>query len=421
MQELIVLKCDPTKIEDCTQKLSDAIGRGAWVQLLPKSGKRISLRPALLPKGPGVIITSGGTCGGPHECLQPCSNLEQSAFATGQWLKAQGVDPKKCLILNPLPLHHVSGLMPWWRSRSWGSNHIWVMPSLMRNPDALNEVFKSLFEKAIGRIVISLVPTQLQRLLTHPAGVHWLKSFEVVWIGGSSLPKELALIARNEGIRLAPCYGSTETAAMVTALSPQDFLAGRVDCGNPLDDVDLSIDQNRTLKIKTPRLAPVQLKDGRLRPLQERDGWWHSGDAAKLIRRDNLLYLDIVGRIDTAINSGGETVFPEQLEARLIEAIKIAELPIQALIFLPIENAEWGQRLVVLLRWEKKLERNQPPELILTLQNLVKEWLPAERPVAWYHCQELATNEAGKWERQKWIAWLNDQQKAEKSIQTKRL
>src|ERR1051326_5185908 len=74
--------------------------------------------------------------------------------------------------------------------------------------------------------VISLVPTQLQRLLANPDTVRWLKNFRMIFIGGGPLWPELADAAAAAELPLSLTYGMTETAAMVTALLPKEFLAG---------------------------------------------------------------------------------------------------------------------------------------------------------------------------------------------------
>ncbi len=410
MKKMISLECEATKAMECAQKLAKALELGAWVQLLPTKAKRVLIPSHLLPNGPGVMISSGGSSGGPHQCLLPCTHLNQSAIATGQWLLDQGLEPKKCVIFNPLPLHHVSGLMPWWRSRIWGAKHIWIMPSLMRDPIALKQTCKSIFEKSDTALLISLVPTQLKRLLSNPTTIEWLRSFTVIWVGGSGLSETMATTARQEGIQLAPCYGATETAAMVTVLTPQAFLAGSRGCGQPLIDVELSLNKDGALKVRTPRLAKAKWNNNNLEELQDDDGWWQSGDAAELTGDTCLPKLEIIGRIDTAIHSGGETVFPDKLETRLLEAAEAAALPVQALIFIPVEDQEWGQRLVALVRWQKEASSDKSSAQLFRLQGLVKNWLPAEKPISWLRCQELTPNAAGKWERVKWVAWLKKQQ-----------
>ncbi len=148
------------------------------------------------------------------------------------------------------------------------------------------------------------------------------------------------------------------------------------------------------------------MSEGQLEQLQDNEGWWKSGDMAKLTQHSRLPQLEIIGRLDSAINSGGETIFPEKLESRLLEIAREIGLPIQHLLFIPIDNFEWGQRLVGLIRWQQVQIPNSYSENLQLLQNIVKEWRPAEQPIKWISCPELAPNTAGKWERSRWKAWL---------------
>ena len=109
--------------------------------------------------------------------------------------------------------------------------------------------------------------------------------------------------------------------------------------------------------------------------------------------------LRILGRLDGAVISGGETVFPEQLEARLLAS----GLPLQAVLLLGRPDADWGERLVGLVR-------SSTPDIVERLQDLTRPWPAAERPQRWVLCPELAPSEAGKWHRRRWQAWLQSQE-----------
>ena len=108
-------------------------------------------------------------------------------------------------------------------------------------------------------MLLSLVPTQLRRLLAHPEGCSWLQAMDVIWVGGAALPLDLAALSRQAGLRLAPCYGATETAAMVTVQTPQAFLAGHRSCGQPLEGVRLRLDPDGALAVHCDRLAVARL------------------------------------------------------------------------------------------------------------------------------------------------------------------
>ncbi|MFN5220537.1 MAG: AMP-binding protein [Cyanobacteriota bacterium] len=357
--------------------------------------------------GAGVLVGSGGSTGGRRWCLQPLRHLEASAAATAAWLRAQGIDPARCLHLNPLPLHHVSGLMPLVRSRCWGAALRRLSPELLRQPADLPGACPLPEDSPV---LLSLVPTQLRRLMASAAATDWLRRCAVIWVGGAALPAELAREARRQRLPLAPCYGATETAAMVCALPPARFLAGEEGCGPPLADVELRLDAaTGAVEVRTSRLSLGWLDGaGGVRPLLPvPGGWWRSGDAGRLelggLQAGGLV---VLGRLDGALHSGGETVFPEQLEQRLQQQAIVAELPLAAVLLLAEADPEWGERLVALVRLEGQGEE-AAATLLQALKAITAAWPAAERPRRWLLCPTLAPTAAGKWERGAWRRWLD--------------
>ena len=388
--------------------------------------------------GPAVVLGSGGSSGGRRWCLQPIRHLEASAEATASWLAAQGLDPATCLHLAALPLHHVSGLLPLIRCERWGAELRWLPPSLLRRPELLPEACSLSGSRPV---LLSLVPTQLRRLLACSAATAWLARCSVIWVGGAALPEDLARRARHAGLPVAPCYGATETAAMVCALPPARFLAGEGGCGPPLADVELRLEGRiGAIALRTARLSPGWWQAGRLRPFAAADGWWRSGDAGGW--SDNAAVaaasLEVLGRLDGAIHSGGETVFPEQVRQRLLALIHAARLPVAELLLLAEDDPRWGQRLVALVRLEggesssgspgrgNGLGRGEGPggtaseslgvrqalgasteaKALEPLARLARQLPPPQRPSRWLLCPELAPSAAGKWEQGRWRSWL---------------
>ncbi len=407
MNQLVYIKCSPLDNLTCSKELSRALNKGKWVQLFVHDENKITLQDSQLPIGPGVIISSGGSANGPHQCLLPSMHLDQSALATEIWLKDQGISSRNCIIFNPLPINHISGLMPWWRSKRWGSQHIWISPQTMKDPSQLELSTKDLLGKNKQKLLISIVPTQLQRLSENPKGILWLKNFDVIWVGGARLSNDLEFFARKQNLRLAPCYGATETAAMVTILNPKDFLAGKSGCGNPLKDVKIDLNNNGTLKIKTSRLAISKIKNNALESLIDDKGWWSSGDIGKLDLNNSKLELKIIGRADNAINSGGTTIFPDKIEMKLMKIFTNENIPIDKILILPRKDEEWGERVVAILRF--KSNKYSFAELQKKIKFLIDDWPPEDKPISWHECPELEENSTGKWERKKWIKWLDSQ------------
>ena len=399
-----LLLCDGAPAEALAATLIQAWAAGRAVGLAhPAEGSALAAAigagDALAPWQAAVVLGSGGSSGGRHWCVQPLDHLRASAAATAAWLEQRGLDPAACLHLNPLPLHHVSGLLPLVRCRSWGAELRCLPPAWLRDPALLAAACPL---PPARPVLVSLVPTQLGRLLASPEGLAWLRGMAVIWVGGAALPQAAADLARRHDLPLAPCYGATETAAMVTALPPERFLAGESGCGSALGDVELRLDPtgSSALEVRTDRLCPGWLEAGQLRPLpRDGEGWWRSGDAARLAAGG----LNLLGRLDGALQSGAETVFPEELEGRLAAAAQGRGLPLEAVLLLGQPELEWGERLLALVRPQPGADG---ADLIRALEEITATWRPADRPRRWRLCGELAPNAAGKWERSRWRRWF---------------
>ena len=401
--DIFHLVCNSDGIINFQSTLDKIYINNGWIQLHNSLIKDPILTKSLLPKGPGIIIESGGSAGGKNWCFQPLSHLDRSAFATSRWLKEIGIKPNESLLFNPLPMHHVSGLMPLWRSLVWGAKYFRLTKEIMRDFAKLNESSKRIFSVNKGPGLLSLVPTQLSSLLNDSNGILFLKQFEVIWVGGAELPIELANKARDASIRISPCYGATETTAMIAALEPNKFLSGEHGCGNPMSDVKLRVGEQGRLEVQTSRLAVGRwspFDSAFVKPLEKCSGWWLSGDLAEFSNG-----LRILGRCDGAILSGGEIVFPDILEKRLRSLAYKAKLPLSNILIISIADAKWGERIVALVKASKPELGNK---LIEDLKKVTSDWEPAERPICWRICQGLAVNEIGKFQRGRWKHWLAD-------------
>ena len=87
---------------------------------------------SITKNGPAIILNSSGSSGKPRKCFHHLDNLKLSATTSGQWLIEQGFELQNCLILNTLPLNHISGLMPIFRSQTWGCDYINISPNLIK-------------------------------------------------------------------------------------------------------------------------------------------------------------------------------------------------------------------------------------------------------------------------------------------------
>ena len=392
------------------EALSAACRVADWIQLQPPQRTLPLLSEAALPAGSGFVIPSGGSTGGQGFCFQPRANLDASAEATARWLLGIGIRSQHSVLLNPLPLHHISGLMPWWRSRVWGANHLPLEPAWLKQPSLMWARFDALPDPGRVPRLLSVVPTQLIRLMEDPAGLKSLKSCAVIWVGGAGLNCSCRAAARRERLNLAPCYGATETTAMVTALPPQDFLQGMDGCGDGLGDVEIQLNDDGGLMVRTQRLAVGRWngsQDSAPELLRDAEGWWCSGDLARWlpglagdgVRRS----LQLIGRRDAVINSGGETLFLERLEETMGKLF--VSLPIHSFLLIGIEDDHWGEKLVGLVRFLDEIDSGTHNKFISEIYERCFALSSPERPKQWLHCSSLAINVAGKWERTRWAAW----------------
>ena len=124
----------------------------------------------------------------------------------------------------------------------------------------------------------------------------------------------------------------------------------------------------------------------------------------RYITLDNRKAIQILGRRDSAINSGGETIFPEDIEMELMKIISKNQIPIKDIFVLGVSDKKWGQRLVALTKFKEK-EINRYP-IISLLTDLIEDWHPSKKPLNWYDCPKLSRNINKKWEIKKWHDWI---------------
>jgi O-succinylbenzoic acid--CoA ligase len=203
---------------------------------------------------------------------------------------------------------------------------------------------------------------------------------------------------------------------MVCALPPGRFLAGAQGCGPPLHDVELRLeDEAGGIAVRSARLSPGWFAMGRLHPFRDPEGWWRSGDAGtwSVGPGPDAPSLTIQGRLDGAIHSGGETVFPEQVRQRLLLLIREEGLPVAELLLLRETDPLWGERLVALVRLQttsqKPARRMTERQELRQLEELARALPPSQRPARWLNCPSLTPSESGKWRLEHWRQWLQSQ------------
>lgn len=269
--------------------------------------------------------------------------------------------------VDVLPAHHVSGLLARVRSAFSGGEHLPWSWKRLEGGDR-----PALPPRADGWVV-SLVPTQLQRLLAVEGGAEWLRSFRMVFLGGGPVWPALADAAATARVPVALSYGMTETAAMVTALRPEEFLAGARHSGRALPHARLSIAADGAISIAGGSLFRGYWPAWRA-------GEWFTTDDAGMLAADGGLM--VIGRRDAVVITGGKKVQPELVEAALRTALGGADVAVVG-----VPDPEWGEKLVACLP-----PTGGAPDPGMDFPALA----PHERPKSWITVDPWPVNAQGK-------------------------
>jgi o-succinylbenzoate---CoA ligase len=281
-------------------------------------------------EGTAVVIGTSGSTGVPKGVELSAAALRHSARASLDRVGARPGERWLCC----LPVSHVAGLAVLVRSLTGGTE-----PVLAERVDAKTVT-------ASGCAHISLVPTQLQRLLQEAAAP--LAGFSSVLLGGAAAPAGLLTAARDAGVPVVTTYGMTETCG------------GCVYDGVPLDGVRAEVRDDGRIWIN----GPVLFSGYRGGPRAPADGWFRTGDLGAL---DTAGRLTVRGRADDVINTGGHKVVPGEVAAALQTCPGVRDA---AVVGQP--DPEWGERVVAVV---VPADPADPPTLEL-LRRHVRERLP---------------------------------------------
>jgi O-succinylbenzoic acid--CoA ligase len=288
-------------------------------------------------EGTAVVVATSGSTGVPKGVELSAAALLYSARASLARIGARPGERWLCC----LPATYIAGLQVLVRSLVSGTD-----PVLADRADARTVA-------ASGCVHVSLVPTQLRRLLDIDISIsqdlsHPLAGFRSVLLGGAAAPAGLLAAARAAGVPVVTTYGMTETCG------------GCVYDGVPLDGVQVRIGDDESIWIGGPVLFSGYLGGARA----PGDGWLRTND---LGRTDTAGRLVVRGRADDVINTGGALVVPGEVAAVLLACPGVRDAAV-----LGEPDPEWGERVVAVV---VPTDPADPPTLEL-LRLHVQERLP---------------------------------------------
>lgn len=326
----------PADVADLRSAVSAALsGRGPAIAPSPLAFS------GPLPDGTALVLRTSGSTGLPREVALSADALVASARATHERL---GGDAQWLLTLPPT---HVAGLQVVLRSVVAGTE---LVTADLDAPFTAHGFAAAAARMGTGRRYVSLVPTQLHRLLhTGPgseAALDALLSFDAILLGGAAASPALLATAREAGARVVTTYGMTETCG------------GCVYDGVPLAGVRVRVvdgssghllppDAAGVVEIAGPVLATGYLGDEALTAATFRtdpDGtrWLRTSDLGSLAPDGGL---SVLGRADDVIVTGGVNVAPAAVEAVLAATLSDVE-GLGEVCVVGVPDHEWGQRVV---------------------------------------------------------------------------
>ena len=300
----------------------------------------------------GVAVATSGSTGAPKRAVLPTAQLRASAQATadvigaGRWLLT-------------LPPHHIAGLQVVLRSLLAGHEPA-PGPVGAFTPGAFVAALSDAGTTGAAPAYVSLVPTQLARLLDDPAGAAALMRFEAVLVGGAATDARLLEWARAAGAPIVTTYGMSETAG------------GCVDDGRPLPGVRVVFEDtgDQAAPASAPAAAPAPALSPALSPAPQEGrivlagamvarGYLDDEAASaaafgtvehhRSFRTDDLGAMRdglviVRGRLDDVIVTGGLKVAPHVVTEAVTRV-----LPGVSCVVVGLPDPRWGQAVTAVL------------------------------------------------------------------------
>lgn len=274
-----------------------------------------------------IVFTSGST-GRPKGVRLTFGNLEASAAGSAAHLGHTADDRWLC----NLPIFHVGGLSILIRSAREGSTAI-LEPGF-------DPVRTAALLRAGDATLASLVSVTLARTLDVHVGRY--SGVKAALIGGGPVPPDLVERAWEVGIPALATYGMTETASQLATARPEDRKVV------PIPGAEIRAVNGR-LRVRGPMLSPGYLGE----PDRPDGSWFETGDAGTVSDEG---VVEVLGRADDVIVTGGENVFPGEVEAAIRSHPGVVEV-----VVVGVPDPTWGAKVKAVYEGEAapgELERH---------------------------------------------------------------
>ena len=344
---------------------------------------------------PALLVYTSGTTGRPKAAVHTQGNLLANMAMAAQ---VQALTPDDT-VLTVLPLFHVGGLC------------IQTLPALSVGATVLLharfDASATLKALAAERPTLTLqVPATLKALSEHPRWEHTdLSALRAVWAGSSILPPGPVAAFHVRGIPVCNVYGSTETGPFSIALPPEHAMDHAGSCGWPAPGVAVRLCDVHGVAVRPGAIGEVCVRAPNVVshywpdiPALDAGGFFHSGDLAQQAADGSFT---IVGRAKDMIISGGENIYPAEIENLLLAHPLVSECCVVAL-----PDLRWGEvavAVVVLAPGNAAGETWAAPLQAHVAENLARYKLPRR----WLAVEALPKTALGKVQKAELLKRLN--------------
>lgn len=276
------------------------------------------------------IMYTSGTTGFPKGVRQTVGNHQASALSSVLNIGLLEEDIWLCAV----PLFHISGFSILVRSLLYGNQ-----VKLYKKFDH-EQAVKDIAEGTVTHM--SVVAVILERIIhgLEERGGEASPNFKIILAGGGPVPVNYLERAQRLGLAVAQTYGMTETSSQTATLSNVDAFKKIGSAGKPLFFNQIKIadaqspNEEGEILIRGPHVTPGYI--GRFSDKASTiDGWLHTGDIGFL---DEEGYLFVVDRRSDLIISGGENIYPAEIENVLMSHEAVQEAGVCG-----VEDDTWGQ------------------------------------------------------------------------------
>ncbi|UOF00148.1 class I adenylate-forming enzyme family protein [Bdellovibrio reynosensis] len=284
---------------------------------------------------PVMILYTSGTTGAPKGALLSLKMIYWNSVNTQLRLNLQSTD---CTVIF-LPFFHTGG----WNVLTTPFIHAGGKLVFLKKFDA-EQVLK-LSEKEKATILFG-VPTTMDMMARTPVFKNYdLQKIRYAIVGGEPMPVELIKTWADKGIPVRQGYGLTEFGPNVFSLNEEDALRKIGSIGFPNHYVEakvvndegqeLAADEIGELILRGPVAMQGYWNNPKATEETLRDGWLHTGD---LVRKDSEGYFYVVGRKKDMFISGGENVYPAEVEQILRSHPGVLEAAV-----IGVKDEKWGE------------------------------------------------------------------------------